>query len=143
MSLRPLSTLEVVQLLLGRFGARDAAGLAQLFAARVRWRVTSLPADPPAGAGRTRREVESFFLSFFGALAPEALAVRRLVVDGDDAVVLGRARCRVGTSPEVVSLDFVISVEVRDGLVRECWLMSDTLTAAIALGRARLVRPMA
>lgn len=138
-SSRPLSTLELVQLMLVRFGAQDAAGLARLFATRVEWRVTSLPFAHTGEGSRSRREVESFFLAFFDSLPPEAITVRRLVVDGDDAVVLGRARCRVGGSDRVVGLDLVISVCVRDGQVRECWLLPDSLTAGVALGRAQLV----
>lgn len=40
----------------------------------------------------------------------------------DDAVVIGRARCRVGVSARLVALDLAISVSTRDGQVRECWL---------------------
>ncbi len=139
MSPIPLSTLELVQLLLVRFGAHDAAGLARLFAARVEWRVTNPPFDAWADGRRTRREVEAFFLSFFDSLPPEAIMVRRLVVDGDDAMVLGRARCRVGSSDHVVALDFVISMSVRNGQIDEYWLVPDTLAMGLALGRAQLV----
>jgi ketosteroid isomerase-like protein len=136
---RPLSTLELVQLLLVRFGAQNAAGLARLFAPRVEWRTTGTQFDAWADGSRTRREVESFFLSFFDCLPPEAITVRRLVVDGDDAMVLGRARCRVGSSDHVVALDFVISISVRNGQIDECWLVPDTLAMGLALGRAQLV----
>ncbi|ALG10202.1 nuclear transport factor 2 family protein [Kibdelosporangium phytohabitans] len=136
---RPLSTLELVQLMLVRFGAHDAAGLARLFATQVAWRAPSLPFTHWGDGTRSRREVESFFLAFFDSLPPEAIAVRRLLVDGDDAVVIGRTRCRVGASDELVTLDLVISVSTRDSEVRECWLIPDSLAAGIALGRAQLV----
>ncbi len=139
MNPRPLSTLEVVQLLLVRFGVRDTAGLARLFAAQTEWRGTGLPFTSWEDGSRTRREVESYFLLFFDSLSPEAITVRRLVVDGEDAVVLGRARCRAATSDRLVTLDLVIAVSVRDSQVCECWLFPDTLAAGLALGRAQLV----
>nr|WP_042179224.1 nuclear transport factor 2 family protein [Kibdelosporangium sp. MJ126-NF4]CEL13700.1 hypothetical protein [Kibdelosporangium sp. MJ126-NF4]CTQ99386.1 hypothetical protein [Kibdelosporangium sp. MJ126-NF4] len=138
-SSRPLSTLELVQLMLVRFGAKDAAGLARLFATKVEWRASGLPFTHWGDGTRSRREVESFFLAFFDSLPPEAITVRRLVVDGDDAVMIGRARCRIGSSDRLVALDLVISVSTRDGQVRECWLIPDSLTAGLALGRAQLV----
>jgi ketosteroid isomerase-like protein len=142
LSSRPLSTLELVQLFLVRFGSRDAAGVARLFAPRVDWRMTDLPPMPRADGVRSRREVESYFIALFTALAPEALIVSKLVVDGDDAIVLGRARCRIGAGTNrddrLLLLDFVISMVVRDGQIREHWLLPDTLAAALATGHVQV-----
>ncbi|WP_216209616.1 nuclear transport factor 2 family protein [Amycolatopsis aidingensis] len=124
---KPLSTFELVQLLLARLGAQDAEGLARLFAPQVEWRVTDPASSQWRSGVRTRREVESFFLATFSALGLEGLTVRRLLVDGEDAVVLGKARWRTLATTAVHEADFVLSVSVHRGAVHEYWLMQEAV----------------
>lgn len=135
MTVKPLATAELVQVLLTRFGAGDAAGIARLFARHVEWRAAD-PATTQWQSGiRTRREVESFFLTTFSMLTLEALTVRRLLIDGEDAAVLGQTRWR--TSESTLDSDFAMSLSVHQGEVDEYWLLQDTLAMALSMNVVR------
>lgn len=108
------STVEVVQVFLARLAAQDAPGIARLCAPTVEWE-----APDPAGArwthgARTRREVESQFLTLFATFDLEQLSVRQVVVDGGDAAVIGSSRWRVRATGEPVETRFsaVLSVHL-------------------------------
>jgi ketosteroid isomerase-like protein len=125
----------LVQVLLARFGAGDAAGIARLFARRVEWRAPDPTSTLWTSGIRTRREVESFFLSTFSLQTLEALTVRRLLIDGEDAAVLGQTRWR--TSESTLDSDFAMSLSVHQGEVDEYWLLQDTLAMALSLNVVR------
>ncbi len=132
-----LSTVEVVQVFLTRLAAQDASGIARLCAPRVEWE-----APDPNGARwshgpRTRREVESWFLTLFATFGLEQLAVRQVIVDGGDAAVVGKARWRVLADGERVSSHFAAVLSVHLGEIEQYWQMPDTLAVAVASGAAR------
>jgi ketosteroid isomerase-like protein len=132
-----LSTVEVVQVFLARLAAQDASGIAQLFAPTVEWE-----APDPNGARwttgpRTRREVESQFLTLFATFGLERLSVRQVIVDGGDAAVVGQARWRVLATGKQVDLRFSGVLSVHLGEIEQYWQMPDTLAAAAATGAAR------
>ncbi len=117
-------TYETVEQLLMCFGAGDASGLTRLFTDRVDWHGPT-PRQPGGERGSYRnREIESFLLACYESLSPAGLTVRRLMVDGDQAVVIGRARCHDRATGEPRVLDFAASVTVSDGLVDTCWLLT-------------------
>lgn len=132
-----LSTVEVVQVFLARLAAQDASGIARLCAPAVEWE-----APDPNGARwstgtRTRREVESQFLTLFATFGLERLAVRQVIVDGGDAAVVGSARWRVLVTGKRVDLRFAGVLSVHLGEIEQYWQMPDTLAAAVATGVAR------
>ncbi|MDX8036377.1 nuclear transport factor 2 family protein [Lentzea sp. BCCO 10_0856] len=132
-----LSTVEVVQVFLARLAAQDAPGIARLCAPAVEWE-----APDPNGARwstgtRTRREVESQFLTLFATFGLERLAVRQVIVDGGDAAVVGSARWRVLVTGKRVDLRFAAVLSVHLGEIEQYWQMPDTLAAAVATGVAR------
>ncbi|MGW6932303.1 nuclear transport factor 2 family protein [Lentzea sp. NPDC054927] len=132
-----LSTVEVVQVFLARLAAQDASGIARLCAPTVEWE-----APDPNGARwstgtRTRREVESQFLTLFATFGLERLAVRQVIVDGGDAAVVGSARWRVLVTGKRVDLRFAGVLSVHLGEIEQYWQMPDTLAAAVATGVAR------
>ncbi len=128
----PWTTLELVQALLARFGAQDPTALAELFASRVDWQVSEPAAAGWSNGTRSRREVEAVLRSLFGALGLEELTVRRLLIDGEDAVVLGRTRWRTAGPAVDYLVDFALSVSVHRGEVDECWLMRKGTVATTA-----------
>ncbi|SDH07650.1 hypothetical protein SAMN05216553_115163 [Lentzea fradiae] len=124
------STVEVVQVFLARLAAQDAAGIARLCAAAVEWE-----APDPAGARwsrgpRTRREVESWFLTLFAAFDLEQLSARQVVVDGGDAAVIGSARWRVRATGDAVQARFASMISVHQGEIEQFWHLPDTLALA-------------
>ncbi|GLZ33657.1 hypothetical protein Lesp02_58450 [Lentzea sp. NBRC 105346] len=138
MTSRVLSTVEVVQVLLSRLAARDAAGIARLFAPRVDWRVPDLGGTRWSDGARNGREVESYFLALFDILELEQLTVRQVVTDGGDAVVLGWTRWRVIATGALLDMDFAMSVAVYRGEIEQYWQLQDTLAVALALGTAQM-----
>ncbi|WP_158103377.1 nuclear transport factor 2 family protein [Crossiella equi] len=125
-----------MQRLLTRFGAQDAAGVAQLFHLDAQCHSSEIPGDPWPSKSRGRREIEAFFLTVFHRLEFQAVTVRKVLVDGDDAVVFGGGRYRATGTGRTFSQDFAVSVSVRGGLIQEYRVVEDTLAISMALGRA-------
>ena len=131
------STVEVVQLFLARLAAQDAPGIARLCAPTVEWE-----APEPNGARwtlgpRTRREVESYFLTLFATFGLDQLSVRQVVADGGDATVIGSARWRLRATGDSVESRFAVVLSVHLGEIEQYWHMPDTLALAVATGAAR------
>ena len=132
-----LSTVEVVQVFLARLAAQDAPGIARLCAPTVEWEAPDPNGARWALGPRTRREVESQFLTLFATFGLEQLSVRQVIVDGGDAAVVGWTRWRVLATDERVNLHFAAVLSVHLGEIEQYWQMPDTLAVAVATGAAR------
>jgi ketosteroid isomerase-like protein len=132
-----LSTVEVVQVFLARLAAQDAPGIARLCAPTVEWEAPNPNGARWTHGPRTRREVESQFLTLFATFDLEQLAVRQVVVDGGDAAVFGKARWRVLANDERVTARFSAVLSIHLGQIEQYWQMPDTLAVAVATGAAR------
>ncbi|TDC72222.1 nuclear transport factor 2 family protein [Streptomyces hainanensis] len=134
------TTREAVRELLGRIGAGDPDGIAELFAEPVDWRV-----DWPAGehgraatpwirARSTRADVAEHFRQIGGHHVPEAAGtvVERILVDGDDAVVTGEIRGTAKPTGRPYRSRFAIHLTVADGLVTRYHVYEDSLAVAQA-----------
>jgi ketosteroid isomerase-like protein len=133
-----LSTVEVVQVFLARLAAQDASGIARLCAPTVEWEAPDPNGVRWAPGPRTRREVESQFLTLFATFGLEQLSVRQVIVDGGDAAVVGWARWRVISNGQSVSARFASVLSVHLGEIEQYWQMPDTLAVAVATGAARI-----
>jgi ketosteroid isomerase-like protein len=133
-----LSTVEVVQVFLSRLAAQDASGIARLCAPAVEWEAPDPNGARWAFGSRTRREVESQFLTLFATFALEQLSVRQVIADGGDAAVVGSARWRVSATGEPVHAHFAAVLSVHLGEIEQYWQMPDTLAVAVATGAARI-----
>jgi ketosteroid isomerase-like protein len=132
-----LSTVEVVQVFLARLAAQDAPGIARLCAPTVEWEVPDPTGARWAHGQRTRREVESQFLTLFATFDLEQLSVRQVIADGGDAAVFGWARWRVLSTGGRVEARFAAVLSVHLGEIEQYWQMPDTLAFARATGAAR------
>ncbi|GAA3671889.1 ketosteroid isomerase-like protein [Lentzea atacamensis] len=132
-----LSTVEVVQVFLARLAAQDAPGIARLCAPTVEWEAPDPSGARWAHGPRTRREVESQFLTLFATFGLEQLSVRQVIVDGGDAAVVGWTRWRVLATGERANLQFAAVLSVHLGEIEQYWQMPDTLAVAVATGAAR------
>lgn len=133
-----LSTVEVVQVFLARLAAQDAPGIARLCAPAVEWEAPDPNGVRWAPGPRTRREVESQFLTLFATFGLEQLSVRQVIVDGGDAAVVGWARWRVTATGKPLSTRFAAVLSVHLGEIEQYWQMPDTLAVAVATGAARI-----
>ncbi|HEX7308921.1 nuclear transport factor 2 family protein [Lentzea sp.] len=125
-----LSTVEVVQVFLARLAAQDAPGIARLCAPDVEWEAPDPNGSRWSVGPRSRREVESWFLTLFAAFELDRLSARQVVVDGGDAALIGSARWRVRATGDPVEARFASVLSVHRGEIEQYWHLPDTLAVA-------------
>ncbi|PZG14638.1 nuclear transport factor 2 family protein [Nonomuraea aridisoli] len=138
-----MTTRDTVQELLTRIGKGDPEGVAALFAERSEWRF-SWPADghpavPWIRPRATRDDVAEHFRSLAAHHVPElnGTSVSRVLVDGDDAVVLGTIAQTVKGGEVSYTSPFALHLTVEDGLVTRYHIYEDSLTVARAFSGDR------
>ncbi|MEU5977145.1 nuclear transport factor 2 family protein [Streptomyces sp. NPDC047315] len=126
--------------LLRRIGEGDPERIAQLYAEQGDWKLSW----PDAEHGRAatpwirRRSTHADAAAHYRALAehhvPEraATAVERILVDGDDAVVLGEIRQTARSTGRAYSARFALHLTVENGLVTRHHVYEDSLAVAQA-----------
>ncbi|MBF8187417.1 nuclear transport factor 2 family protein [Nonomuraea sp. K274] len=132
-------TRETVEELLRRIGAGDHDRTAELFADRIDWQLNwpaqghpSVPwIRPRAGRG----DMAEHFRMLDACHVPEknGTSVTRILVDGDDAVVLGEIAQTVRATGEAYTSAFALHLTVENGLVTRYHIYEDSLTIARAL----------
>ena len=128
-------TREVVDELLARLAAGDPGRVAALYGERVDWRL-DWPAEELGGAvpwireRSTRAGVAEHFRLIAEAHRPEeaGTTVHRVLVDGDDAVVLGTIRNTVRHTGARYVAHVALHLTVEDGLVVRHHVHEDSLS---------------
>ena len=123
-----MTTAEIVNTFLARLDAGDIDGIGELFAEEVDWYVPGEAHLPWAGPRSRRAEVSEFFHDLESRFEPgkSDVTLEKVLVDGDDAVVLGtfhRTFVKTGQSfdnPEAMHL------AVSDGKIVRMHLYEDT-----------------
>ena len=123
----------VAEKLIARVAAKDSVGLGLLFAPDVTWWTTPIPNPPWPTEIHSGRQVEAFVLGCLSVFDITAITMRRMAVDADDAVLLGRLHGRVLTTVADFSCDFVVWLTVQGGLITGLRLFLDTLAITSAL----------
>ncbi|MFC4111015.1 nuclear transport factor 2 family protein [Nonomuraea zeae] len=132
-------TREIVQELLRRMGAGDHDGVAELFADRIDWQLNwpaaGHPAVPWIRQRTGRGDVGEHFRMLSDYHVPElnGTSVTRILVDGDDAVVLGHIVQTVKESGREYRSPFALHLTVENGLITRYHIYEDSLTVAEAL----------
>ncbi|WP_101790472.1 nuclear transport factor 2 family protein [Nonomuraea indica] len=132
-------TREIVQRLLGLMAAGDHDGAAELFAERIDWQLNwpaeGHPAVPWIRPRTGRADVAGHFRMLEEHHVPEAngTSVTRILVDGDDAVVLGHIVQTVRANGKSYTSPFALHLTVEDGLITRYHIYEDSLTVAEAL----------
>ncbi|MGW5675113.1 nuclear transport factor 2 family protein [Streptomyces sp. NPDC003860] len=138
------STRDVVAELLRRIGAGDPERIAQMYAEQGDWKL-SWPEEEHDRATTPwirRRSSRADAAAHYRALAehhvPEraATAVERILVDGDDAVVLGEIRQTARATGRAYRARFALHLTVEDGLVTRHHVYEDSLAIAQAFEAA-------
>ena len=128
------NTRRVVDELLERIGKGDVEGAVELFAPDAVW---ELPGDPDIVPWAGRRAVEhipQFFLTIGALTNRELFEVQRIVVDGPNAVLIGRARVVVRATNKVIDTPFAIDIVVdAEGRISRYYMFEDSLAVARAL----------
>lgn len=134
------TTRDVVQELLRRIGEGDSERIAELYAERVDWKLDW----PEAEHGRaatpwirhrsTRADAAAHFRELAAHHVPgqAGTEIERILVDGDDAVILGEIRQTAGSTGRAYSARFALHLTVEDGLVTRHHVYEDSLAVAQA-----------
>ncbi|MYV55440.1 ketosteroid isomerase [Streptomyces sp. SID3212] len=139
----PEATRAVVRELLRRIGEGDPAGIAEMYAVRVDWKLDWPEAEHGRRTGTpwirhrsTRADAADHFreLAEHHAAGEAATEIERILVDGGDAVVLGEIRQTVRSTGRAYRARFALHLTVEDGLVTRHHVYEDSLAVARAFG---------
>ncbi|AZM50842.1 ketosteroid isomerase [Streptomyces sp. WAC 06738] len=141
----PASTRSVVEELLRRIGEGDPARIAELYAEQSDWKLDwpeaehGRPATPWIRHRSTRADAAAHFREIAEHHVPEDVAtqVERILVDGEDAVVLGEIRQTARSTGRVYRARFALHLTVEDGFVTRHHVYEDSLAVAQAFDAER------
>ncbi|MFI1753717.1 nuclear transport factor 2 family protein [Streptomyces sp. NPDC020571] len=133
-------TRSVVAELLRRIGAGDPGHIAELYAEQPDWRLDwpesehGRPATPWIRHRSTRADAAAHYRELAEHHIPEQAAteVERVLVDGNDAVVLGEIRQTARPSGRAYRARFALHLTVENGLITRHHVYEDSLTVARA-----------
>ncbi|MDR3084307.1 MAG: nuclear transport factor 2 family protein [Streptomyces sp.] len=136
----PATTRAVVEELLRRIGEGDPERIAEMYAERSDWKLDW----PEAEHGRTatpwirHRSTRADAVAHYRELAEHhvpgraATEIERILVDGDDAVVLGEIRQTARSTGRAYRARFALHLTVEDGLVTRHHVYEDSLAVSQA-----------
>jgi len=130
-----MSTRGTVEELLSRMGSGDAGITAELFADEVDFMCAGSEKVPWIRPRRTRQDMADFFASMNENFVPEdrSASVSALLVDGQDAVVMGYVSQRLKSNGEAFTIPFALHLTISEGLVTRYHVYEDSLTVAEAV----------
>ncbi|AXK31899.1 hypothetical protein DVA86_03800 [Streptomyces armeniacus] len=126
MPAEPKTTREVCDAYLARLAERDLNGAVDLFSDTVDWDAPGSPDVPWSGRRSSREGVRDFFTTLHEHLQPEEFTVTHMVVDGEQAVIIGRLRDTVKATGGTLVTPFAAHVTVEDGQFTRYHLFEDT-----------------
>lgn len=133
-------TRAVIDELLRRIGEGDPERIAELYAEQCDWKLGWPEGEHGRGATPwirrrvTRADAAAHFRELAEYHVPECVAtvVERVLVDGDDAVVLGEIRQTARPTGRAYRARFALHLTVEDGLVTRHHVYEDSLAVAQA-----------
>ncbi|MEU3220944.1 nuclear transport factor 2 family protein [Streptomyces sp. NPDC006971] len=143
----PTTTRAVVEELLGRIGAGDPEHIAELYAERGDWKLNwpegehGRRATPWIRHRSTRADAVAHYreLAEHHVAGRAATVIERILVDGDDAVVLGEIRQTARSTGRAYRARFALHLTVENGLVVRHHVYEDSLAVARAFEEADAV----
>ncbi|MCM2388942.1 nuclear transport factor 2 family protein [Streptomyces albipurpureus] len=136
----PTDTRAVVHDLLRRIGEGDPEHIAELYAEQGDWKL-SWPEDEHGRAATpwirhrsTRADAAAHYRELAEHHLPEQVAteVERILIDGNDAVVLGEIRQMARPTKRAYRARFALHLTIEDGLVTRHHVYEDSLAVARA-----------
>ncbi|WP_432143521.1 nuclear transport factor 2 family protein [Streptomyces sp. bgisy084] len=139
------TTRAVVEELLRRIGEGDPERIAELYAERGDWKLDwpeaehGRPATPWIRHRSTRADASAHYreLAEHHVAGQAATEIERILIDGDDAVVLGEIRQTARSTGRAYRARFALHLTVKDGLVTRHHVYEDSLAVAQAFDVAR------
>jgi ketosteroid isomerase-like protein len=116
-----------------RFGGGDRPGLLELFAPDVDFAVAGAEDVVPwAGSRSTLAAVDEFLRISLEDVTTEQFDVAKILVDGEDGVVLGAFAHRIHRTDKVFRSSFALHVRVHNGLIVRYHMFEDSHRAELA-----------
>lgn len=130
-----MTTHDTVEELLSRMASGDAGTTAELFAEEVDFLCAGSEDVPWIRPRRTREDMADFFATMNESFVPEerSATVSRILVDGEDAVVMGYVSQRLKSNGRAFTIPFALRLTVSDGLITRYHVYEDSLTVAEAV----------
>jgi NAD(P)-dependent dehydrogenase (short-subunit alcohol dehydrogenase family)/ketosteroid isomerase-like protein len=128
-------TRQTVEQFLARLGAGEPQRIADCFVPEaVDWYVPGAESLPWTGRRSTRAEIVDYFSQFSAVFiaGPDDITVQKLLIDGDDAIVLGTISRTIAASLRTFTTPMAMHLTVQDGLIGRLHLYEDTLIVATA-----------
>ncbi|WP_405838202.1 nuclear transport factor 2 family protein [Streptomyces platensis] len=136
----PTTTRAAVEELLRRIGEGDSERIAELYAERGDWKLDwpeaehGRPATPWIRHRSTRADAAAHYRELAEHHVPGAAAteIERILIDGNDAVVLGEIRQTARPTGRAYHARFALHLTVEHGLVTRHHVYEDSLAVAQA-----------
>jgi ketosteroid isomerase-like protein len=136
----PADTRTVVEELLRRIGEGDPERISELYAERGDWKLSWPEADhgrattPWIRHRSTRADTAAHYRELAERHVPEHVGteVERILIDGNEAVVLGEIRQTARPTGRAYRARFALHLTVEDGLVTRHHVYEDSLAVARA-----------
>jgi ketosteroid isomerase-like protein len=126
-------TAATIQEFFTRFGSGDRPGMLELFSADVDFVVAGAEDIVPwTGSRSSLDDVSEFLRIALEDISTEKFDIAKILVDGEDGVVLGEFAHRINSTGKVFASRFALHVQVRDGLITKYHMFEDSYRAAIA-----------
>ena len=127
-------TRQIAETLLARLGKGDIDGALDVFADPVDMAVHGSPLVPWLGRRSSHIQVVEFFSLIHNMCTPERFEVEKIVVDGDEAVVLGEFAYLVNETGRIFESTFALRLTVSDGRVTRYHMHEDSYAIHLAFG---------
>ncbi|MGW7754548.1 nuclear transport factor 2 family protein [Streptomyces violaceusniger] len=127
-------TRDVVNELLKRMGEGDIPAVVALFAEGAHWEVPGDPEIVPWVGSRGVAGIPDFFETMARLTVRELFEIERVLVDGPNAVLIGRARVVVRSTGKVIDTPFAVDIVVdAEGRISRFYMFEDSLSVARAM----------
>ena len=128
-----MSTASTINEFFDRFGAGDRPGMLALFSSDVDFFVAGATETVPwAGVRSTLDGVSEILRIALEDISTEKFDVAKILVDGEDGVVLGSFAHRIHLTDKVFASTFALHIRVREGAIVKYHMFEDSHGAALA-----------
>lgn len=129
-----MATKDTAEQFLQKLALADAEGLGELFAESIDWRVPGDEQLPWIGTRSRKQEVPEYFRTLWTGLEAGKSIVEfdRMLVDGEDAVLLAHFSHMAAPTQKRFDTDVAIRLTVTDGKIVRLHLYEDTFAVARA-----------
>ncbi|WP_411126563.1 nuclear transport factor 2 family protein [Streptomyces sp. x-19] len=127
-------TRDVVNELLKRIGEGDVPAVVELFADDTHWEIPGDPEIVPWVGRRQADGIPDFFRTMGELTDRELFDIDRVIVDGPNAVLIGRARVVVRSTGKVIDTPFAVDIVVNpEGRISRYYMFEDSWGVAQAM----------